>query len=256
MTSAQLLENKVALITGAGRGIGAAAGRLFAREGARVVLAARSEHEIATVARSIRDDGGVADWVVLDLADADSVRTAVNRVVELHGRLDVAFNNGAVPGPHGFVDQVPDEELDQIYAVNFKGQWVAMAAEAEAIRSTAGQGAIVNTSSLGSRRANLDHPAYGALKRALNSLTDSAAVTWGPENIRVNAIAPGPTRTEMIDGYVTSTPGALEQMQGQVALGRLAAPSEIAEAAAWLLSDRASYVTGALLAVDGGAGAQ
>jgi NAD(P)-dependent dehydrogenase (short-subunit alcohol dehydrogenase family) len=127
-----LLADKVAFITGAGRGIGAAAARLFAREGARVLLAARTEEELKVVTNEVRAAGGVADYVLVDLADAISVRAAVDRVVEVYGRLDVAFNNGATIVPPGPMDQVPEADFDHVYAVNLKGAWLAIAAEAAA----------------------------------------------------------------------------------------------------------------------------
>ncbi|MFF1375353.1 SDR family NAD(P)-dependent oxidoreductase [Streptomyces sp. NPDC058308] len=251
-TGSGLLAGKVAFVTGAGRGIGAAAARLFAGEGARVLLAARTEGQLKAVAEEVRAGGGSAEYVVCDLADPVSVRAAVERCVEVYGRLDVAFNNGATGQSPGPMDQLSGTDFDHVYAVNVKGPWLAMAAQVAAMRATSGRGAIVNTSSVGALMANPQLPAYGAAKRALNSLTASAAATYGPEGIRVNAVAPGTTLTEMLLEWDERSPGTIEQLNSRTPLGRAADPREIAEAAAWLLSDRASYVTGTVLAVDGG----
>ncbi len=249
-----LLTGKVVLITGASRGIGAAAARLFSQEGAAVVLAARGTDALDTVVEEIRAGGGTADAVAVDLADPASIRAAVDRAEELHGRLDGAFNNGAAIQQPGPLDQTSDEDIDRQFAVNFRGHWTAMNAEAALMRRGGG-GAIVNTSSIGSRRANPALPAYGAMKRALNSLTESAAVTWGREGIRVNGITPGGTDTTMIEEWEAATPGVTAHITASTPLGRMAEPREVAEVAAWLLSDRASMVTGAIVPVDGGAGA-
>ncbi|MFF8995624.1 SDR family NAD(P)-dependent oxidoreductase [Streptomyces sp. NPDC014983] len=250
---AGLLAGKVAFITGAGRGIGAAAARLFAREGARVLLAARTEAQLKAVAEEIRAAGGTADHVVCDLADGASVGAAVDRAVQRYGRLDIAFNNGGMIQRPVPLDEMPEAELDRVYAVNMRGVWLAMAAEIRAVRATAGTGAIVNNSSVGSLRGNPELPAYAAAKRAVNSMTASAAVAYGPEGIRVNAVAPGFTLTEMTRTWEAASPGIQQRITAGIPLGRPAAPEEIAEAAAWLLSDRSSFVTGTVLRVDGGA---
>lgn len=250
--TAGLLDGKALLITGASRGIGAAAARLFAREGARVLLTARTEAQLAAVAEEIRAGGGTADHAVCDLDDAGAVHAAADRAVDLFGRLDGAFNNGGIGQPPGPMDTLGEEDFDRLYRVNLRGYWRAMAAQIAAIRTTAGAGAVVNTSSVGSLAANPELPAYGAVKRALNSLTESAARTYGPEGIRVNSVAPGTTLTELLQDWEAASPGTIDGLNARTPLGRAADPAEVAEAAAWLLSDRSSYVTGTVLRVDGG----
>ncbi|MDA2805929.1 SDR family NAD(P)-dependent oxidoreductase [Nocardiopsis suaedae] len=252
-TPAGLLAGKAVFITGASRGIGAAAARLFAAEGAAVVLAARSTGALDRIVGEIRASGGIADAVPVDLADSASIGAAVAKAGEVHGRLDGAFNNGAAGQEPGSLESTSDVDIERQFTVNFRAHWTAMNAEVALMR--AGGGAIVNTSSIGGRRANPVLPAYGAMKRGLNSITESAAVTWAPEGIRVNAIAPGGTATEMMLDWDKATPGVIEANYAATPMGRMAEPREVAEVAAWLLSDRASMVTGAIVPVDGGAGA-
>lgn len=248
MTQNGMLSDKIALVTGASRGIGAAAARLFAQEGATVVLAARTESALAALAADIPR----ASYVVTDLGDVASIEQAIATVVRRHGRLDIAFNNGGVGVPPHPVSDFPEDDFDLVLRVNLKGVFYAVSAEVKAMIDSGG-GAIVNTSSVGSLMANPALPAYGAAKRAVNSITASAAVTYAPNGIRVNAIAPGLTMTEMVEQWNRHDPGVVERIIAATPLGRAATPEEIAESAAWLLSDRASYVTGVVLPVTGGA---
>lgn len=253
-TGTGLLAGKVVLVTGASRGIGRAAALLFAAEGARVVLAARSAEALERLVAEISDAGGTAHAVPLDLADPASVRAAVGRAEELHGRLDGAFNNAGIVQEPGPLDGTSEDDVEAQFAINFRAHWTAMNAQAALMRRSGG-GAIVNTSSIGSRRANPQLPAYGAMKRALNSITESAAVTWAPDAIRVNGITPGATATDMMTEWDAASPGVLAAAAATSPMGRIAEAVEVAHVAAFLLSDRASAVTGAIVPVDCGAGA-
>ncbi len=190
-----------------------------------------------------------ASYVVADLGAVAEVERAVAAVVERHGRLDIAFNNAGVAVPPHPITDYPEDDFDLVLRVNLKGVFYAVSAEVRAMTRTGG-GAIVNTSSVGGLIGNPALPAYGAAKRAVNSLTESAAVTYAAAGIRANALAPGLTVTEMVEDWDA---GVVDRIVAGTPLGRAAAPEEIAEAAAWLLSDRVSFVTGVVLPVTGGA---
>lgn len=249
--STPLLSGKVALITGASSGIGEAAARVFAREGAVVVLLARREDRLKTLVEEIRASGAEADYAVVDVRDARDTARAVARTVEQYGRLDAAFNNAGYGVGRTPLHLMDDGLYDQIMDVNVRGVWNCLRDEIGAMLSCGG-GAIVNNSSVGGLLATPVAAPYVASKHAVIGLTKAAAAEYAAQGIRVNAVAPGTTRTEVVAAWFAQEPGIEEALHQATPQPRTAEPEEIAEAAAWLCSDRASFVTGITMPVDGG----
>ncbi|MBL0887158.1 SDR family NAD(P)-dependent oxidoreductase [Myceligenerans indicum] len=248
-----LLTDKTILITGASSGIGESAAHLFAREGANLVITARRKAELDRVAASITAHGGNVLAVQADTTNAEDLQRAVAAAVERWGRLDGALNNAGRTQGGGRLAEVTDETFDSVLETNFKGVWLAMRAELKAMTSQgAPGGSIVNISSIGGTFGAAGQSVYGATKAAVIALSRAAAAEYGRDRVRVNAIAPGATMTEMMVAWQQRDPSIIEHLSSLAALGRPGQPDEIAEAAAWLLSDRASYVTGMALGVDGG----
>jgi NAD(P)-dependent dehydrogenase (short-subunit alcohol dehydrogenase family) len=250
------LEGKVAVITGAASGQGQAAARLFAKEGARVVVADLNDEGAQEVVRDITDSGGEAATARVDVSREAEVEDMIRQAVEEFGRLDVLFNNAGV----GYsasdrmkmasVVETPEKDWDTILAINLKG--VAMGCKhAIPIMEEQGGGAIVNNASINALVGLSGADAYTAAKGGIVSLTRVLAVDWGPKNIRINCICPGVVETPMI-APVLSDEQVLSLMRESTPLGRLARPEEIAQVALFLASDEASYLNGAILPVDGG----
>jgi NAD(P)-dependent dehydrogenase (short-subunit alcohol dehydrogenase family) len=250
-SASQRLASKVALVTGASRGIGAATARLFAQEGAQVVLAARSKEAIAHIAEEIKAVGAEALAVTADVSDAASVEDLITRAVETYGRLDIAVNNAGIAGGNKPLVEVTEDVFDQVVAVNLKGVFLCLKYEIPAMLATGG-GAIVNISStVGLVGHGIGLAPYIASKHGVVGLTKAAALEYAAQDLRVNAIAFGTILTEMNQHWYADEQ-IRQRMLGPIPMGRVADPREAAEAILWLCSDAASYVTGVTLPVDGG----
>jgi NAD(P)-dependent dehydrogenase (short-subunit alcohol dehydrogenase family) len=245
---------KVVLVTGGSSGLGEATALEFASEGAKVVIGARRAGQSADVVKRIAAAGGEAHFVQADMSRAADVENLVRETVKKFGRLDCAVNNAGISGPRFTpVADVTEEQWDQVMNVNLKGVWLCLKYEIRAMLA-AGGGAIVNVASIyGLKPADSGHVPYGASKHGVVGLTTGAAVDYGQMSIRINAVAPGFTHSEMVD---VNRPGAAERYQRLVArhsgMNRLGRADEAANAIVWLCSDEASYVNGAVLTVDGG----
>ncbi|MFJ9639413.1 SDR family NAD(P)-dependent oxidoreductase [Streptomyces sp. NPDC101178] len=246
-----LLTGKVALVTGASSGIGAAAARTFCREGATVVLTARRERQLAELAAELRDSGGQAAYVVADVTSAREAALAVDFAVDTYGRLDAAFNNAGTGGDRTPLHLMSDEVYDNLMDTNVRSVFNCLRAEISAMLRHGG-GTIVNNSSVGGLVAIPTAAPYIASKHAVVGLTRAAADEYAKQGIRVNAVAPGTTRSEITADWFARNPGLEDMVNSMTPQGRTADPEEIAAAAAWLLSDRCPFLTGTVMPVDGG----
>ncbi|ARE72661.1 MULTISPECIES: SDR family NAD(P)-dependent oxidoreductase [unclassified Streptomyces] len=250
-TQPKLLEGRSALITGASSGIGAAAARIFCREGAAVTLVARREKQLADLTDELQTQGHHAQYVIADVTHTEQIAHAVQQAITTYGHLDTAFNNagiGATPAP---LHLLHENIYDTIMDTNVRGIWNSMRHEIPAML-THGHGTIINNSSTAGLVATPVTAPYIASKHAVIGLTKAAAYEYATHNIRINAIAPGTTQTEMITNWLQQNPTIETTLLNHTPLPRHAHPNEIAEAAAWLSSNRASYIHGTTLSIDGG----
>ena len=247
------MKDKTVLITGAGSGIGRESALLFAAEGARVVSDINVQAGEGTV-ELIKGAGGEAIFIDCDVSQGPQVQGLVEGAVDAYGRLDAAFNNAGVEGDtQATTITCTEENFDLNIAVNLKGVWWCMKYEIEQFLRQGSPGAIVNTSSLAGLKGVPRGNAYVAAKHGVIGMTKSAAMEFASQDIRVNAVCPGAIETPMLDRIVRGSEKGYETMRRMEPVGRLGKPSEIAEAVVWLCSDKASFVTGLAMSVDGGA---
>jgi NAD(P)-dependent dehydrogenase (short-subunit alcohol dehydrogenase family) len=244
------LAGKVIAVVGASAGIGADTARVLADDGAALMLVARTEKPLAELAGELTSSGHDVAYTTCDISDPADVARFVDDTVDRFGRLDGAFNSAAMT-QGGRLDQVPEVDFDRIMAVNVKGTWLCIREEVR-VMERQGFGSIVNMSSIGGLRGSSGMGAYQATKHAVIGLTRTAAHDFGPIGIRVNAIAPGPTETPMLVQTRLAIPGGVEARIAATPLRKVGTGAEVGAAASFLLSDRASHISGAVLPVDGG----
>ena len=245
------LMNKVAIVTGASSGIGRAAALLFAREGARVLVAARREEPLQALVEEIASAGGQAVAMAGDVSDEAVARELVARACAQFGGLDVAFNNAGILGEMAAAPDLPLSAWEATLRTNLTSAFLAAKFQLPALAARGGGSLIFTSSFVGHTVGFPGMSAYAASKSGLIGLTQCLASEWGAQGIRVNALLPGGTDTPM-GRHVANTPEAMAQVQGLHALRRLAHPDEVARSALYLASDDSSFTTGTALLVDGG----
>jgi NAD(P)-dependent dehydrogenase (short-subunit alcohol dehydrogenase family) len=246
-------EQKVAIVTGGSSGIGRATAIALAKEGAKIVVAARRSKEGNETVQLVKETGSDGIFVNTDVANEASVKSLIEKTIDSYHRLDYAFNNAGIEQTMAPLTEQKVEEFDQIMNVNVRGVWLSMKYEIpEMIKNGVGGGAIVNNSSVAGIVGFPQMAIYIASKHAVLGLTKSAALEYAKSGIRINAIAPGGVKTEMANRVAEDNPQFLETLTSMHPIGRLANPEEIANAVVWLLSNRASFVLGHTLLVDGG----
>jgi NAD(P)-dependent dehydrogenase (short-subunit alcohol dehydrogenase family) len=245
------LPGKVALVTGGTSGIGRETAVLFAKAGAKVVVAGRREPEGEETNELIQAAGGDSLFVKTDVSKASEVERLIKKAVEKFGRLDIAFNNAGIEGTWVPIVRQSEEDWDRIIAINLKGVWLCLKYEIQQMLKQGAGGAIVNMGSVTGLIGSVGAAAYSASKHGVIGLTKSAALETAKSGIRINAVCPGFTETPMAD-RIFRVPQIHKHVLNCHPIGRLGKPGEIAEAVVWMCSDRASFMTGQSLVLDGG----
>jgi NAD(P)-dependent dehydrogenase (short-subunit alcohol dehydrogenase family) len=250
-TVAKELEGKVGLVTGGTSGIGRETAVLFAKAGAKVVVAGRREMEGKETVELIRAAGGDSLYVKADVSKASDVDALIQKAVEKFGRLDVAFNNAGTEGVWVPLIKQTEEDWDQTIDVNLKGVWLCLKYEILQMLKQGGGGAIVNMASISGLVGFSGAAAYSASKHGVMGLTKAAALETARSKIRINAVCPAAVETPLAD-RVFGAPAVHKYVVSIHPIGRFGKPAEIAEAVVWMCSDRASFMTGQSLVLDGG----
>ncbi len=244
------LQGKVSIITGAANGIGQACARLFAQQGAKVVLADIQDAQGQALAQELVAQGHQASFVHCDVGIKADVDALVGQVMQQHGRIDVLVSNAGIFKASPFLE-VSESDFDEVLRVNLKGAFLMGQAAARAMKSTGG-GAIVHMSSVNGVMAIPEIASYNVSKGGINQLTRAMALALADDGIRVNAVAPGTIATELARQAVLTSDAARSKILSRTPMKRLGEPEEVARAVAFLASDASSYITGEILTIDGG----
>lgn len=248
----QILQNKVAIITGATAGIGRNAAILFAKKGAKVVVTGRRDKEGEETVRLIKDAGGTALFVKCDVSQEKDNADLVAKTLKTYGRLDIAFNNAGVFGKEASLLELTEDDYKYIFDINVKGIFLSMKYQIPAMLKSGG-GSIINNASVAGIIGIPDNALYAASKAAVISLTKSLALAYAKQNIRVNAVAPAGVETEMLTTFIGDKKSEkAENFKNLHPMGRFGTSDEIAEGALFLASQNSSFITGQTLVLDGG----
>jgi NAD(P)-dependent dehydrogenase (short-subunit alcohol dehydrogenase family) len=247
-----MVQGKTIVVTGGASGIGQAAARLFASEGAQVVIVDLQEEKGYETVDQIVKANGTAEYHNLDVSSYEQYRGLVEDVAGRYGSLDGAFNNAGIEAPSSKITKQSLEDWQKVIKVNMTGVYVCLKCEVEQMLLQKQGGSIVNTASVAGLIGVQGASTYNASKHGVVGITKTVALEYAKKNIRVNAVCPGSTETAMLERLTGASENLAAYLDSVVAMGRVAAPAEVAEGVLWLLSDRSSYVTGIALPVDGG----
>jgi len=245
------MRGKVAIITGAASGIGRATAELFAVHGAAIVAADIDEEGAQETLKKVKKTGGKGIALEVDIANEDHIRSMVEKTIENFGRLDFACNNAGIEGEQAFTAECSRDNWNKVTDINLQGTWLCMKYELPELLKVE-DGAIVNVSSIAGVLGFPGIPAYVSSKHGINGLTKTAALEYADKGIRVNSVCPGAIETPMIDRFVGEESEERKNLKAQHPMGRFGYPEEVAEAIVWLCSEKASFITGQILGVDGG----
>ncbi len=251
LTMSCRLKDKVAMVTGAGSGIGRATALAYAREGAKVVVADINSPSAQETVNRIQGAGGAAIGVRCDVTNAQDVRALIDHTLDAFGRLDCAYNNAGIEGPMFSIDAYDEDAFDQVIAVNLKGIWLCMKHEVRAMLQS-GRGVVVNAGSVVSTLGQPKMAAYVASKHAVLGLTRSAALEYADRGLRFNAVCPAIVATPMLDRFTGGDEKIAQSLTINYPIKRILRAEEVAEAVVWLSSDATSYLNGHALMLDGG----